>query len=90
MDGYPVSVGDSVYDLLLGGGHVSYVDESQIQVSFGGGRTLTYSPSGHFGTVKRLYWTDPILEIPHKNDPVRPLLKELIQVVRKRVDTQLL
>jgi hypothetical protein len=84
MDGALVNPGDWVHDILFGPGQVNFADSTQIQVRFGAD-VFTYSPDGSFGQVRRLYWADPILEAPPKNDKQRPLVLSLIRAVRHHV-----
>jgi hypothetical protein len=71
FDGSEIEVGDSVVDLVSGGGVVVLIQEEErrIMVQFGA-RKLNYSPEG-IGNFSRktLYWRDPIGEYaPMKED----------------------
>lgn len=68
LDGEEVLVGDAVYDIARAQtGTVSEVDGAGCHVSFGAVRSR-YSNGGLFVGVRRLYWRDPILALPRKND----------------------
>lgn len=84
LDGFPVLVGDSVYDLLLQmAGNVSAVDGSgMFTVDFAGGRLLTYASGGSIAGVRRAYWLDPVLTLPQKNDQQWSLLQAVVNTIR--------
>jgi hypothetical protein len=63
-----VNVGDFVYDLILRTGRVTGITpQGSIEAVFGA-RTVTYSAGGFLAGAKRLYWHDPVLIVPKKDD----------------------
>lgn len=82
MDGDTPVAGDSVHDILVGQGFVDQVhSDGSITVRFGQ-RTMQYSPTGHYGTVRRLYWEDPVIVIPRRREGLTKVLRSLAQIVR--------
>lgn len=84
LDGFPVLVGDSIYDLLLQmAGNVTAVDGSgMFTVSFGLSRTLTYATGGTVSGIRRAYWLNPVLTLPQKNDQQWSLLQAVVNTIR--------
>ena len=85
MDGYEVSVGDSVFDVARGPGVVEAVGDVDFVVAFGSsGFSTTYRPTGHGGFKWRtLYWADPVPEPPSKDPEIRTLAAHLFQGLYK-------
>lgn len=82
LDGFNVAIGDSVYDLILGAGKVISLHEdgikSRFTVKFGEYRQLTYDENGFCHYKQRtLYWKNPIVVIPVKQEAIWELQKEL-------------
>jgi hypothetical protein len=83
LDGSPVLVGDSIWDILLGyTGIVTAVGGGTFKLAFGTGRTLTYSGNGQVAGAKRAYWLNPILAVPSKADPQWSTLTAVVAAVR--------
>ena len=79
-----VVVGDVVYDLMEKEGTVTIVGESEISVRFGNNRTYSYNKTGkRVGNVPArlpvlLYWHNPIVAVPAKQEHIWTALKEII------------
>lgn len=83
IDGDAVTVGDMVFDVLLGVGQVrSTSSDGAFDVSFGR-RTMRYATGGTASGVKRVYWRNPVLTIPRKGDAAEwELVRRLIAAVK--------
>lgn len=89
FDGENISPGDKVFDVLYGDGVVQeLLAADRFLVRFGGGRTGAYAASGigvRF-TRKTLFWNDPIIVLPYKNNyqwlNMRPVLLTVIEAMR--------
>jgi hypothetical protein len=82
LDGAIIEVGDPVYDLYFGDGRVhSLTADDQAVVTFGS-RMFTYDERG-VGQHRRrsLFWHDPILLIPQKDEREWSLHKRLNRVI---------
>ena len=83
MDGDTPQPGDSVHDLLVGHGFVEHVNsEGSIIVRFGQ-RTMQYTAAGHYGSIRRLYWEDPVVVIPRRREGIVPVLRKLAATIRE-------
>jgi hypothetical protein len=84
LDGFVVEVGDTLYDLLLNQqGAVIMSASGQVTLDFGLGRILTYSGNGEFAGRRRLYWRNPILTLPEKDDTQWQLLQAVVTAIRE-------
>lgn len=82
LDGFPVLLGDLIWDILLGNnGVVTAVGGGSFTVQFGT-RSLTYTGNGNVAGVRRAYWRNPILTLPQKADSQWPLLQATVAAVR--------
>lgn len=83
LQGQEVEVEDKVYDLLEGWGSVSSVDLSKITVKFAGNVYYSYNSAGkRIGNTparfpKFLFWQDPIVMLPLKDDTKWQTMKEI-------------
>lgn len=71
MDGAVVLVGDQVHDVVYGVGTVVELLDNRFVVSYASmRRRMTYNSSGIASTksVRTLYWRDPVLVAPAKDD----------------------
>lgn len=83
LDGSPVLLGDSIFDILLGfSGQVVEVGGGTFKVAFGSGRFLTYAGNGQVAGAKRAYWLQPVITAPKKSDPQWALLQAVVAAVR--------
>lgn len=90
LDGDKVAAGDSVYDVAMAeSGTVARVTtRGDIEVRFSRGRIARYGPNGMFAGVKRLYWHNPVIEIPRKNDRRVRLVAALLTTLRTHLKDQ--
>lgn len=82
LDGFEVKVGDTVYDLVLGSGVVVSLHEdsavNRFTVKFGEHRQLTFDEHGFcHHKFRTLYWHNPIIAIPAKDDVFWALQKDV-------------
>lgn len=86
MDGAEVKLKDSVYDVLLGTGIVTALnDDGSFVVAFGK-RHATYQQDGTMAGVKRLYWRDPVLYVPEKHEGKKlSVIREMITLLMARL-----
>lgn len=79
MDGSPVHIGDVVYVLGLGAGTVSSVrDDGGFTVKTAGGEAY-YRDGGYIGNQRRVYWHDPLIIIPPKDNKLWDAHKKMSQ-----------
>lgn len=90
MDGATLSVGDKVYDIAYGPGEVEQllVDNRFVVVFSTVSRRQTYLTSGtgvRFPT-RTLYWHDPIIAVPAKNDTgwlkIQQICRAVVETLR--------
>lgn len=87
-----VIIGDTAYDLLEGEGQVIVDGNTEISVVFGNGRTYRYNSSGNRvgNTPHRfpplLYWQNPIVMIPVKDDTKWEAMKGLLFSAHKIIN----
>ena len=84
MDGERPELNDAVHDILLGAGRVVAVHgDDGVTVAFDGtNSTMRYSPEGFFGSVRRLYWENPIVVIPQRREGLSALLRHIAHAIR--------
>lgn len=83
LDGYTIEVGNLLWDLLLEQfGTVTNVVGQETTVDFGGGRVLRYGANGTYSGARRLYWLNPILTLPQKNDSQWSLIQAVVDTIR--------
>ena len=89
LDGYDVEVGDPVWDVCMGPGHVEAIQGDAIVVSFGT-HSLSYASTGHGGyRYRTLYWKNPIRTTPAKCDKVFELAGKIEQAVNQVLKSHL-
>ena len=91
MDGYIVEVGDTVYDTAYGNGRVTAVlTSNRFQVAFPQGRSYVYSEgvNSRF-TVRTLFWRDPVVVIPTKEEAKWTALQNICKGVASAIREQL-
>lgn len=70
-----VMVGDQLYDIAYGYGSVLAADDREILMRFPDGRRIHYTAQGFYGGTRRLYWHNPVvIEPPKENDRWRVLV----------------
>ena len=85
LDGYDLLVGDKVFDLVFGPGRVDRITEGENRFWVViGNRNECYDNKGNgrFG-VRTLYWRDPIIVPPCKNDRTWEQIIEIAVAVNK-------
>jgi len=83
LDGYTIDVGDLLWDLLLEKfGTVTNVVGQETWVDFGGGQVLRYGANGTYSGARRLYWLNPIITLPQKNDQQWTLINAVVATIR--------
>lgn len=90
LDGFEVKLGDAVYDTILGAGVVVSLhddsEERRFTVRFGQHRQLTYNEQGFCHHKNRtLYWKNPFIVIPVKDDGLWELQKELCMTATRLI-----
>ena len=89
LDGENVSLHDNTYDVVYGAGIVVQVlTEARFRVYFApSGKTITYDSLGtsYKLGVRTLYWKNPIVTIPPKNDAKWALILVLLSDISARV-----
>lgn len=87
LDGDLVQEGDTLFDVLLGHGRVSHIGENSCRVDFSG-RFVNYYENGLFAGAKRLFWRDPVLFIPRRDNTADwEFCKVLLEDVLNYVET---
>lgn len=83
LDGFVVDVGNSLYDIILAQtGQCTATSPTSVTIDFGGGRSLTYFGNGQLSGRRRLYWRNPILSLPRKDDAQWVLLQAVVDTIR--------
>lgn len=90
MDNETVSVGDSVFGVGYGVGKVvELLSEGKFRVAFAvTGQTLTFTHDGRLprSLSRSLYWKDPVVVPPSKDDnfwlALRPAIEALVVALR--------
>jgi hypothetical protein len=82
MDGSPVRNGDTVYDVVYGAGQVVelLVDGRFVVALSGGARRITFTGLGFskFSRARTLYWHNPVIITPSKDDSDWHRLRRII------------
>lgn len=69
INGCEVLVGDKVYDIVLGSAVVIAVElDGAMTVRYPTGNQQRFSTGGMFGSQRRLYWANPFIIDPKKED----------------------
>lgn len=68
LDNEIIFVGNKAYDIIYGYGEVIGTNFGEIQMRFADGRRISYNYKGEHGPVKRLFWHNPIVVLPTKNN----------------------
>ena len=86
MDGALVELGDIVYDILLGAGAVASINHDGSFIVQFDTKRMTYQPGGVFMGVRRLYWANPIVYLPKKDDGRKlSIIKTVIELLSKEL-----
>lgn len=85
LDGTEVRVGDTLWSVAEGRGRVTQLlTEGRVLIEFEvGGRTVTFDGLGirARGTHRTLFWKNPIIAIPSKDDALWDRLRPVITAV---------
>lgn len=88
MDDADIVRGDTVYDVIWGAGAVyELLPDGRFVVSFPAGRRQTYNSSGfskHY-KARTLYWANPFLAVPVKNEGKWALVRRLVAAIVQEV-----
>lgn len=81
LDNIEVKIGDMVYDIMLGYCRVTGVArDGSFQIKAQDAE-LIISKGGFLGRSRRVYWDNPIVIIPKKNDKSFKMAKNIMQDV---------
>lgn len=88
LDGSTVEVGDSLYCTVLGPGTAEIVGSSSVAMRFASSGQLTQYHTGGIGPWRRrtLFWADPIVFIPPKNQDTWNYTKSMLIALREMLD----
>lgn len=81
INGENVSVGDKVYDVTQGYGDVISTMYDNIQVHFKTGVRISFDSTGHYAGVRRLYWHNPVVIEPSKDNHLWQSLANIMSTV---------
>lgn len=76
-----VAVNDRVYDLTQGLGTVVDTTFNEIAVRFDNGVRISFDSTGHYAGVRRLYWHNPVVVEPTKDNRLWVTLVSCIKAV---------
>lgn len=87
LDGYPVSIGDTVFVMGIGSGSVVSVNaDGGFTVRTGTGDAY-FRDGGYIGNQKRVYWEDPFIITPPKNRRLWRAFVQMANSLFSQVDT---
>lgn len=82
-----VNIGDKVYDVAKGYGSVVSTQFNEIQVRFNDGQRITYDSVGKYAGVKRLYWHNPVVIEPTKDNKLWGTLVNCLKSIHQHLST---
>jgi len=71
-------VGDRVYDIVQGYGQIVDTAFGDIVVRFDNGIRITFDKTGSYGGVRRLYWHNPIVVEPTKDNKLWQAMRDCL------------
>lgn len=71
-------IGDRVYDIVQGYGQIVDTAFGDIAVRFDNGIRITFDKNGNYGGVRRLYWHNPIVVEPTKDNKLWQTLRDCL------------
>lgn len=71
-------VGDRVYDVVQGYGQIVDTTFGDIAVRFDNGIRITFDKTGSYGGVRRLYWHNPIVVEPTKDNRLWQTMRDCL------------
>jgi hypothetical protein len=88
LDGSEVEVGNPIYCTVLGPGTVELVNPSSVGVRFASSGQITQYETGGIGPWRRrtLFWADPIVFVPPKNQDAWNYTKSMLIALREMLD----
>lgn len=72
------NVGDRIYDIVQGYGQIVDTAFGDIAVRFDNGIRITFDKDGNYGGVRRLYWHDPIVIEPTKDNKLWQTMRDCL------------
>lgn len=75
-------VGDRVYDIVQGYGQIVDTAFGDIVVRFDNGIRITFDKTGSYGGVRRLYWHNPIVVEPTKDNKLWQTMRDCLLSIR--------
>lgn len=85
LDNNEVRVGDILYDILLGPCRVVAVSKDGSFRVKSQSSEISISPGGFLGRTRRVYWENPIVIIPRKNDQAFKMVKNVTMGMYKEL-----
>lgn len=84
LDGDTIDLGDLMFDIVLQrtGAVILLTPQGGFELDYGAARIIRYAPGGFLAGVRRVYWLQPILSVPQKNDPQWQLLQAVVATLR--------
>lgn len=82
LNGEPVSVNDRVYDISKGGGIVIELAYGEIRVQLDDGSQTHYDSEGNQNGKRFLYWHNPVVIDPPRNETKWVLLKSILETIK--------
>lgn len=88
INGTAPIIGRQVYDMNLGYGKIISVEpDMAFVVDFGAGRRQRFSAGGFVGSIRRVYWENPVVVEPMADDKTWQtfvnVARQMYQMVRK-------
>lgn len=80
-----VLVNDRVYDLTQGYGTVVDTAFNEIAVRFDNGTRIAFDSTGHYAGTRRLYWHNPVVIEPTKDNALWEMLKACLSSIHSYV-----
>ena len=81
LDNQPVTIDDKVFYIIWGYGIVTSTMFGSIQVRFGDNRAVKYESDGSLGGVRRLYWHNPVVIPPPRDNRGWETLQSVLTTV---------
>ncbi len=84
LDGDTINLGDLMFDIVLQrtGTVILLTPQGGFELDYGAARVIRYAPGGYLAGVRRVYWRQPIILVPRKQEPRWASIIEAANVVR--------
>lgn len=79
-------IGDRVYDVVHGYGKIVDTAFGDIVVRFDSGIRITFSEGGFYAGVRRLYWHNPVVVEPTKDNKLWQTMRECLLSIHSYLD----